>query len=95
MIAFTLHLRTTMTTLEVETECRGTLIATLQPIQEDGDAFTIAGHIVPKDKSTGKVFFNFSFTDDENYECELLPNKGLHEVFSTQVKYFTTNPIYG
>ena len=66
-----------MTTLEVETNCRGILIATLQPIQEDGDALTIAGHIVPKDKSTGKVFFNFSFTDDENYMCELLPNKGL------------------
>ena len=77
MIASTLHLHTTMTTLEVETNCRGILIATLQPIQEDGDALTIAGHIVPKDKSTGKVFFNFSFTDDENYECELLPNKGL------------------
>ena len=77
MIAFTLHLHTTMTTLEVETECRGTLIATLQPIQEDGDAYTIAGHIVPKDKSTGKVFFNFML-DDEKYECELLPKKGLH-----------------
>ena len=77
MNASTLHLHTTMTTLEVETECRGTLIATLQPIQEDGDALTIAGHIVPKDKSTGKVFFNFML-DDEKYECELLPKKGLH-----------------
>ena len=81
MFAFTLNLHTTMTTLEVETECRGTLVATLQPIQEfiiNGiDTQIFAGHIVPKDKSTGKVFFNFML-NDEKHECELLPKKGLH-----------------
>ena len=54
----TLHLHTTMTTLEVETECRGTLVATLQPLLEVSrngiDTQIFMGHIVPKDKSTRK-----------------------------------------
>ena len=64
-------------TLTIETECRGNLIATLQDTEDVGDRRLIKGHLVPEDKSTGKVFFEFLYHGDYTYECELLPKKGL------------------
>jgi len=81
MIVATLHLHTTMPnadTLIVETECCGNLTATLQPVIEAEQTLQIPGYIVPEHGSTGKVFFLFGFMDDDTYECELLPKKGLH-----------------
>ena len=75
--------RTTMPnadTLTIETECRGNLIATLQNLVDDNsnNSVEITGHLVPQDKSTGKVFFAFTYDKAEDaYDCELLPKKGL------------------
>ena len=67
-------------TLEIETEVRGNLIATLQNPVEDANNNTveITGHLVPEDGSTGKVFFAFTYEGDKDtYECELLPRKAV------------------
>lgn len=64
-------------TLTIETEVRGDLTATLQPIVKEEETLQIAGHVVPEDGSTGKVFFLFGFTDENTYECELLPRKAI------------------
>ena len=67
-------------TLTIETECRGNLIATLQEavVDDKNNTVEIAGHLVPEDKSTGKVFFAFTYDKAEDaYDCELLPRKGL------------------
>ena len=67
-------------TLTIETECRGNLIATLQETEDGADNNTveITGHLVPEDKSTGKVFFEFTYNSaKDTYDCELLPKKAL------------------